>query len=97
MATGSDPKSRARALLMSAAKVLRENDFIKRGNTYAHNNGRFIQLVDIQYSMWNDVRDISFTLNCGVYVRGLAGAFRDSADPRNPGLSDCCINARVAC
>lgn len=95
MATSGDLKSRTRALLTSAAKVLRENDFIKRGNTYAHDNGHVIQLVDIQYSTWNDVREISFTLNCGVYVRGLAGAFRDSADPRNPGVSDCCINARI--
>lgn len=95
MARDGDLKSRAKAIVSHVGELLREEHFVKRGNTYAYDNGHVIQMLDVQYSRWNDVREISFTLNCGVFVRGVAAAFRDAADPPKPQIADCCVSARI--
>jgi hypothetical protein len=52
-------------------------------------------LVDIQKSRWNDPSEARFTLNCGIYVRGVLTTYANRPDRASPRIEDCCISARI--
>lgn len=82
-------------LLESIARRLKEHGFRKRGDVFSRECRRVVHLIDIQYSRWNDSTETNFTLNCGVYMPGITAAFRNSAEPKVPKPTDCCIAVRI--
>ncbi len=85
----------ARILRQSATPALKQQGFHRSGNVYLREVDGLLHMVDVQYSRWNDAKEVSFTLNCGVYVRGIASALRNGPEPRQPKVADCCLSARV--
>ena len=80
--TPSTLKNRVKALLAkSATPELKRHGFRKRGNVYVRPTGDVCHLVDVQYSRWNDSSEVSFTLNCGVWMRGVTSSFRNVTEP----------------
>jgi hypothetical protein len=89
-------KDRASKILSEAATAtLKTRGFKKRGKAYIRQTGRLGHMVDTQFSRWNDGKEVSFTLNCGIYIPGVTSTFSNSPEPNHPKLEDCCINVRV--
>lgn len=80
----------------SLTPLLKQHGFRKHGNVYIREVEPMVQhLVDIQFSRWNDAREVNFTLNCGIYVRGVTSTFMNVPERARPTLGYCCISARV--
>jgi len=75
--------------------LLRKHRFTKRGSVYLAELGDVAWLVDVQKSRWNDATEAQFTVNGGVYVRGIVSAYCSSPEPRRPRLEDCCLSVRI--
>ncbi len=88
-------KTRAKSVLADLAAKLKQHGFNKRGNVYVRQSEEVFQMVDVQYSRWNDAEEVNFTLNGGVYVPGVTSRFSNSPEPKRPKLRDCCITVRV--
>jgi hypothetical protein len=82
-------------LKQSVTPVLKREGFGKKGLVYSSDRGPLCWLVDIQKSRWNDPSEARFTLNCGIYVRGVLTAYANRPDRASPRIEDCCISARV--
>jgi len=94
--SGTTLKARAKKLLSeSLTPALAHHGFKKERNRYVRPSGGVAQMVDVQYSRWNDKNEVSFTLNCSVYVPGVTSTFRSSPEPPRPALTDCCVTIRV--
>jgi hypothetical protein len=74
---------------------LKRRGFRKKGALYSRAIERVTHLVDVQYSRWNDKERVSFTLNCGIHVRGVTSTFRGTREPPEPKPSDCCMSVRA--
>lgn len=79
----------------SLAAKLRQHGFSKPANVYVRSSGDVFHMVDVQYSRWNDAKEVSFTLNCGVYVPGVTSRLGNLPEPKKPKVTDCCITVRV--
>jgi hypothetical protein len=89
-------KNRINKLLMkSLTPILVQNGFNKRGSVYTRASRSLLHMVDVQHSRWNDTIEVSFTLNCGVYMPGVTSTFRNISEPKQPKPTDCCIAVRV--
>ena len=74
--------------------ALKERGFKKAGDRFVRGDA-VVQLVDVQFSRWDNPNEASFTLNCGVWMSGVTSTYRNTAEPASPKLADCCISARV--
>jgi hypothetical protein len=89
-------KNRTKTILAnSLAARLKQYGFTKQGSAWIRTSGRILHVVDVQHSRWSDAKELSFTLNCGVYVPGVTSRFRNMREPHRPKPTDCCITARV--
>ena len=55
--------------------------FTKQGVTYLRHLNQIVHIVDIQQSPTNRVYEISFALNCGVYIPGVKAALWKGPEP----------------
>lgn len=74
---------------------MKQCGFKKRGNLYVREVGHLLHMVDVQYSRWNDAGQLSFTLNCGIFIPGVTSRFRNAREPKAPRPIDCCVSARA--
>ncbi|MBI1922766.1 DUF4304 domain-containing protein [Candidatus Poribacteria bacterium] len=75
--------------------LLKPLGFRKRGNIYELCRGELSWIIDVQRSRWNDTEEAQFTLNCGVYVKGVLSTYLDLPEPNAPTLPYCCISVRM--
>lgn len=73
---------------------LKPLDFKKRSFTYTKPLDDLWWLLNFQRSRWNDRNHNAFTVNLGVYVRGIAELLRGS-EPSNPTIPDCAFHLRL--
>ncbi len=91
---GLQAKARS-AAVDSAAHALKPIGFAKAGDLFLRKQGQVTQLIEVQWSRWNDAQSISFTFNGGLYVPGVTSVLRNRPEPTSPGLTDCCLSARI--
>lgn len=94
--TQTNLKDRAKRILAeSAAPCLLKSGFSKNGNRFVRATGKFAHVIEVQYSRWNNTDELTFTFNCGVWLRGVTSAYLKNPEKSEPRILDCCISARV--
>ncbi len=75
--------------------VLKPRGFKKKRWNYTRPLPGLVWTVQVQRSQWNDSNHLSFTLNCGVYVVGVAPLMWGKPDPTNPGSEHFSVGGRI--
>ena len=69
--------------------------FRKRGRVFAQQFDALVWVIDVQRSRYNTREEISFTVNCGVYVPRVLNLYAGLPEPTNPTSTYCCIDVRI--
>lgn len=69
--------------------------FRKRGRAFARQFDTLAWVIDVQRSRYNTREEITFTVNCGVYVPRVLNLYAGLPEPTNPTSTYCCIDARI--
>lgn len=76
---------------------LRRAGFRRRGvNCRYFLSQNIVHLVNFQKSVYSDLNEIRFTVNLGVYRKGIRSMlFPETLEPSEPSISDCIIQERL--
>ncbi|MEM8883280.1 MAG: DUF4304 domain-containing protein [Planctomycetota bacterium] len=74
---------------------LKPRGFRKQRWTYTRRLSEVVWLLQAQRSQWNDSRGLSFTVNLGVYVPGVATLIDGKPEPKSPSLVRASVHGRI--
>jgi Domain of unknown function (DUF4304) len=76
-------------------KRLREIGFSKNQSTYSKRLDEILWLINIEKSRWNDLNELEFTINCGIYVPGVWSIYANLNEPTNPKVENSSVYFRI--
>jgi hypothetical protein len=79
----------------SLTEALTPRGFTKRGLVYEKTLPELVWLVDLQRNRPSSLEEMSFTLNCGVFIADLTSTYADRPAPSTLKVTDSNIGARV--
>ncbi|HEY3333190.1 MAG TPA: DUF4304 domain-containing protein [Capsulimonadaceae bacterium] len=90
-------RNQYRRLLTAVRKdVLADYGFVQKGVLFVAPHETVKWVVGFQASQWPGPTAVDFTINCGVYINGVAKAYSDRPEPDYPDPADCSIETRIA-
>ena len=77
------------------ARFLREHGFKKRNFIFSKSVGEVDWMVSFQSSVIGSSHRLDFTVNCGAYIHGIAGAYYAIDEPVRPSIEHCACYSRI--
>ena len=75
--------------------VLQAHSFRAVGGQFEKELGRFAWMLEVQRGRESNRAKVEFTLNCGIFVPGIASLYSNCATPEDRNLPNCCVHVRI--
>lgn len=69
--------------------------FRKRSRVFMRRFDTLAWVIDVQRYKYNTQEEITFTVNCGIYVPRVLSLYAGLPEPANPNSTHCCICTRI--
>lgn len=69
--------------------------YSKHGNLYACKESELVRVIDLNKSKTSSKSEITFTLDCGIYIPGVVAFYCNKSESKLSQITDCCIHARI--